>query len=87
VRIPQFPSSRAFGQAPIASIDEYNQRAPADKAQWKIIPVAPRPFPPEMRDADAPAQAPLPSLYALYGYAAAAGLGVWLAWRWLRKRR
>ena len=84
LRIPQFPSSRAFGAAPVDSIDEYNQRVPADKADWKIIPVAPRPFPPELKDASAPAQAPLPSLYALYGYAAAlAGLGALLAWRWL----
>jgi hypothetical protein len=68
VRIPQFPSSRAFGQAPVQSIDEYNDRVPSDKSQWKIIPVAPRPFPVAMKDAEAPRDRSLPSLYALYAY-------------------
>ncbi len=80
VRIPQFPSSRAFGQAPVLSIDEYNDRVPKDKSQWKIIPVAPRPFPAGMKDADAPGDRSLPSLYALYAYGvvvALSGIGVW----------
>ena len=66
VRIPQLPSSRAFGSFPVASYDEYMARVPADKAQWKIVPVAPRPFPAELRDGAAPAapsaRPPLPVL-------------------------
>lgn len=54
VRIPQFPSSRAFGQAPVGSLDEYMAQAPENKDDWKIVPVGPRPFPPEMKDASAP---------------------------------
>ncbi len=80
VRIPQFPSSRAFGQAPVLSIDEYNDRVPSDKSQWKIIPVAPRPFPADMKDADAPRDRSLPSLYAMYAYGmviALCGIGIW----------
>jgi hypothetical protein len=50
VRIPQIPSSRAFGQAAVYSLDEYMTQAPADRSQWKIIPVEPRPFPAAMRD-------------------------------------
>jgi len=50
VRIPQFPSSRAFGSAPVFSYDEFMARAPADHADWKIVPVAPRPFPAALRD-------------------------------------
>ena len=50
VRIPQLPSSRAFGAAPVFSYDEYMARAPADHADWKIIPVAPRPFPAALKD-------------------------------------
>lgn len=50
VRLPQFPSSRAFGSAPVFSYDEYMARAPANHADWKIIPVAPKPFPPALRD-------------------------------------
>ena len=52
VRIPQIPSSRAAGTFPVASIDEYMQRAPSDRTQWKIVPVDPRPFPAEFVDGD-----------------------------------
>jgi hypothetical protein len=79
-RMPQFPSSRAFGQAPVLSIDEYTDRVPRDKSQWKIIPVAPRPFPAQMRDAGAPGDPPLPSLHALYafgGFALLCAAGFW----------
>jgi hypothetical protein len=83
VRIPQFPSSRAFGEAPVASIDEYMNRAPADKSQWKIVPVDARSFPEEMKDPEAPAEAPSPSLYAVSAYGGFFGLcaiGVWRRW-------
>ena len=50
VRIPQIPSSRAFGQAAVYSFDEFMTQAPSDRSQWKIIPVEPRPFPNTMRD-------------------------------------
>ena len=67
VRIPQIPSSRAFGSFPISSFDEYMKRVPEDKAQWKIVPVDARPFPPDLIESDTlrPAQAPawLPALY------------------------
>ena len=45
VRIPQFPSSRAFGSAPVYSFDQYMKEAPADRAKWKIIPTTPNPLP------------------------------------------
>lgn len=68
VRIPQFPSSRAMGQAPVASLDEFMARTPADRAQWKIVPNDPRPFPAELKDPQAPGEELLPSSYALAGY-------------------
>nr|MBL8412686.1 hypothetical protein [Dechloromonas sp.] len=68
VRIPQFPSSRAMGQAPVASLDEFMARTPADRAQWKIVPNDPRPFPAELKDKGSPAEEMLPSSYALAGY-------------------
>jgi hypothetical protein len=68
VRIPQFPSSRAMGQAPVASLDEFMARAPADRSQWKVVPTDPRPFPAELKDPQAPGEEPLPSSYALAGY-------------------
>jgi hypothetical protein len=86
VRIPQFPSSRAMGQAPVASLDEFMARAPADRSQWKIVPTDPRPFPQEMKDPAAPAEEALPSSYAIAGYGgffAALGLG---GWRFKRRR-
>jgi len=86
VRIPQFPSSRAFGQAPIASLDEYMERVPENKADWKIVPAGPRPFPAELRDPQAPAQAALPSAYALYGYGGVFGLATLGIWRRRKKR-
>ena len=33
VRIPQIPSSRAFGQAPVYGFDEYMAQAPADRSR------------------------------------------------------
>jgi len=80
VRIPQFPSSRAMGQAPIASIDEYLGRVPQDKYKWKIVPVPPRPFPKELLDPNAPSEPAPPSTLALFTYAGifgVVGLGVW----------
>ena len=87
VRIPQFPSSRAMGQAPVASLDEFMARTPADRSQWKVVPTDPRPFPPEFKDAAAPAEEIPPSQYALAGYggffALLGGLGGW----WMKRRR
>lgn len=65
VHIPQFPSSRAFGQAPVASLDEYMARVPEDMTQWKIVPVAPRHFPSHLRDNNAPTEPIRPAIYGL----------------------
>jgi hypothetical protein len=68
IHLPQFPSSRAQGQAPIASLDEYMSRVPEDKSQWKIIPAPPRAFPDALKDPEAPAEAGLPSDTAVTVY-------------------
>jgi hypothetical protein len=65
VHIPQFPSSRAMGQAPVASLDEYMARTPADMSQWKIIPVGARQFPEALKDKNAPADAIRPAYFGL----------------------
>ena len=57
VRIPQIPSSRAYGLAPVYSFDQYMRQAPADRSQWKIVPTAMRPFPAKMLDGLALARA------------------------------
>lgn len=45
IRIPQIPSSRAFGMAPVYSFGQYMQEAPADRKKWKIVPTTPNPLP------------------------------------------
>ncbi|WP_051901424.1 hypothetical protein [Methylotenera sp. L2L1] len=68
VHIPQFPSSRAMGQAPVASLDEYIARTPADMSQWKIIPVGARDFPDALKDKNAPAEPLRPAYYGLIAW-------------------
>ncbi len=46
VQLPQFPSSRAFGQFPVADGVEYFHRAPLLPSNWKTVPTLPRSFPP-----------------------------------------
>lgn len=75
VRIPQIPSSRAFGSFPVSSFDEYMARVPEDKSQWKIVPVDARPFPPELIEADTLKDKSLPPWTpALAGLALVGGL-------------
>ncbi|HWP23749.1 MAG TPA: hypothetical protein VNM15_06135 [Candidatus Binatia bacterium] len=71
VRVPQIPSSRAFGTYPVASLEEYRNRLPADRSQWRTVPVDPRPFPDGLRD-------PLPRETSLgaWGYLAASIAGL-----------
>ncbi|MET0918548.1 MAG: hypothetical protein ABWY07_09040, partial [Burkholderiales bacterium] len=52
VRLPQFPSSRAFGDAPVVTPWEFQSRLPSDPRLKQIIPVPTRPFPEELRDPD-----------------------------------
>lgn len=94
VRIPQLPSSRAFGLYPVASVDEYLKRAPADKSQWKIVPLEARPLPQELipldvyREPPAPsAEQPLLSTVALLAALAALLGGVMWLWGRLRRAR
>ncbi len=68
VRVPQFPSSRAFGDYPIVSSDEYLVRVPKDPALQKIIPVPPRAFPDALRDPLSPAEPRLRSDYAVFAW-------------------
>ena len=89
VRIPQFPSSRAFGYDPVMSLSEYEKRAPADRADWKIIPVGPRDFPASMKNPLAPKEKRPQSVTATY--VLAAGMlclsgGIALAWRKRRQK-
>lgn len=92
VRIPQIPSSRADGLAPVYSFAQYLQQAPADRSQWKIIPVTPNPLPAHLKDGlalkpEKPALVPVPAMLFLIGAMGMAGFlscvvyRRWCAWR------
>jgi hypothetical protein len=87
LRFPQFPSSRAFGNAPAVSTWEYRTLVPSDPAMAQIVPVPPRPFPAELRDPDLLRSPWTPSDYATLVWAVLTGVGVpWAAWWWWRRR-
>lgn len=70
VRIPQIPSSRAYGLAPVYSFAQYLQQAPADRNQWQIIPVTPNPLPEPLKEGlvrkpETPAVLPIPAILFL----------------------
>lgn len=91
LRFPQFPSSRAFGNAPAISTWEYRTLVPSDPAMAQIVPVPPRPFPPELRDPDLLPRSWTPADYATVVWALLTIVGLpWAAWwawgRWRRRR-
>jgi hypothetical protein len=86
VRIPQIPSSRAFGSAPVFSIDEYIARAPQDESQWQIVPVPPRPFPAELREGPALAEESTLPVPAPVGGLLLGVVGAGAGWHWRRRR-
>ena len=65
LRLPQFPSSRAFGDAPAVTLREVQDRLPKDPRDAQIIPLAPRPFPDTLRDPDLLPRGLRPSDFAL----------------------
>jgi hypothetical protein len=85
LRIPQLPSSRAFGDAPAVTLEEYRQRVPADPSKVQIIPVPPRPFPAALRDPDLlpPPRRPSDAIATLWSVVAVAvvALCAWLGGR------
>ena len=89
VRIPQFPSSRAYGYDPVLSLSEYQKRAPANRADWKIVPVGPRDFPASMKNPLAPKERSPQSVTATYVWAAGALCltgSVFMAWKRRRQK-
>lgn len=87
VRIPQIPSSRVFGLAPVVSIAEYLKQAPADRTQWKIVPGTPHPFPDTLRNRPAPVPPAFPVPFPVL-ISALTVLGViFVTLSWFTKRR
>jgi hypothetical protein len=91
VRIPQLPSSRAFGDAPAVTTWEYKTRIPNDPALAQIVPVPPRPFPDDLRDPDLLAPTWRPSDYAVLVWGVLSVIGIpivlWRLWKWRHVRR
>jgi hypothetical protein len=87
LRVPQLPSSRAWGDYPVVSAREYHARVPSDPAKRQVIPLPERPFPEHLRDPDVPAPARRRSEVAVAMWAALSVVGIpWLLWRWWRGR-
>jgi hypothetical protein len=88
LRIPQIPSSRAWGDAPAVNMREYRARLPRDRTQMQIVPVPLRSFPERLRDADLQAPPPHPSERAalIWGIVLLVGIPglIAKAWRQLR---
>jgi hypothetical protein len=87
LRVPQFPSSRVWGDYPIVTAWEYTARWPTDPALQKIIPVPPRPFPEALRDPDLLPAPGRRGEIALRIWAGLSLIGIpWLVWREWRRR-
>jgi hypothetical protein len=88
VRVPQLPSSRAWGDFAVVTGREYAARLPRDRSKAVIIPVPPRPFPPELRDPDLLPRPLSRSAWAVVLWATVSLAGIpWLLWRWWRGRK
>ena len=88
LRVPQLPSSRAWGDYPVVTTWEYTSRVPSNPAEQQIIPVPPRPFPDRLRDPDLLPPARRRGEAALTVWAVLSIVGIpWLAWRAWRGRR
>jgi hypothetical protein len=86
LRVPQLPSSRAWGDSPIVSVGEYTARVPSDPAKAKIIPVPARPFPAALRDPDLRPTTPRRGTRALTLWGVVTVIAVpWIVWHWLRQ--
>jgi hypothetical protein len=86
VRIPQIPSSRAMGSNPVFSFDEFMKRTPPNRADWKIVPAGPRPFPAELRDNTVAVATPSPVPLPIAGIAAGGLFGIGAFMRRRRKK-
>ncbi|MFL6657898.1 MAG: hypothetical protein ACJ8GW_07505 [Massilia sp.] len=87
VRIPQVPSSRVMGSNPVFSFDEFKHRTPPNRADWKIVPAGPRPFPAELRESTNDVSAPSPVPLPIAGIVLALVLGITTLLRRRKRRR
>jgi hypothetical protein len=87
LRVPQLPSSRAWGDCPVVTMQEYHKRIPSDPTEQQLIPVPLRPFPQRLRDPDLLPAAQSRGEIALSLWAVLSIVGIpWLVWRLWRRR-
>lgn len=87
VKIPQIPSSRAQGSAPVFTIEEYLDQTPDDRNDWQSAESLARPFPERFNNAPAvnsPPVIPVPWPVVIIFMILLAGLGGLI--RAIRKR-
>jgi hypothetical protein len=88
LRIPQLPSSRAWGDYPVDTTWQYTRRVPRDPADRKIVPVPTRPFPQTLRDPDLLPPPRRRGENAVVAWTILSVVGIaWLLRRWRRERR
>lgn len=85
VRIPQLPSSRVFGDAPVVTPREFRSRLPNVP---QVVPVPERPSPAALRDADLLPPPRPASAYAaaIWGTLLLVGIPIYIYRRWKRWR-
>ncbi len=87
LRVPQIPSSRAWGDYPTVTAREYTARIPSDPEARQIVPVPPRPFPHRLHDPDLLPPPRRRGEGVLVAWAILSVVGIpWLLWRWWRAR-
>jgi hypothetical protein len=88
LRVPQLPSSRAWGDFAVVTAWEYRARYPSDPAKAQVIPVPPRPFPDALHDDDLLPPPRRRSEVAVAVWAVLSLVGIpWLLWRWWRSSK
>ncbi|HVN33743.1 MAG TPA: hypothetical protein VMU96_00655 [Casimicrobiaceae bacterium] len=85
LRLPQFPSSRAFGDSAVVTPREFRARLPKVP---QVVPVPDRSFPDALRDGDLLPPPRPPSSYAaaIWGTLLVVGIPIWLYRLWKRRR-
>ena len=80
IRIPQFPSSRVYGGAPVYSFNEYLETAPADRDQWVTIELSERNIPQALKPREpvnpTPFPIPWPVILILFGLSSLIALAI-----------
>lgn len=87
VRIPQIPSSRALGDAPVFSFQEYLDITPANRDDWVSIALPPQTLPESLQTASPVNPIPFVVPWPIMAIFAGIFLGIITLWRLWQNRR